>query len=753
MDLGIPGLEDASPIGQGGFATVYRARQPAFARTVAVKVLAATEVDEQSELRFYRELQALGKLSEHPAIVTVFDTGFTTDGRAYLTMVFVEHGTLADRLRRQGPLAWPETAEILIRLSGALETAHRSGIVHRDIKPANVLLSQYGAQLSDFGIARIAGAQETSSGVVTASLAHAAPEVLDGVRPTVTGDIYSLGSTAYAMLLGRSPFERTSADETFLSIVRRIHADAPPDLRHDDVPEDLATLLARTLAKDPASRPQSAMEFGQELQAVMGAHHLRVPELMVSSGLVGATRRVANTDRLRDDTRNDTQNDTRADTQDNTQDVTDRLVVDDPPAPGRHRRARLGAVVAVGVGLAFVLAAVGLASRNGGGGAGDEGSGGAPTTPPGVSLPPATTLPVAVPIGTAIPDTTVPAEEAPADTEVTALPSTSIATTTTLAPVSDVPVCGPGGDLLPGSGQPVPMILDTGVGVGVDDLGALAVMHALASAGEVEVLATMVSVGGDENAGRAVDAVNTYYRRPDVPIGVVSGPAPTAPSDYTAQLAGGFPSDLVAAEPAVDLYRRVLAGQPDGSVTIVSVGFLTNLADLMASPADAVSDLTGQELVAAKVAHWVAMGGAYPDSASTLGGPEFNLGTDAPAARSVISGWPVPAVFSGFEVGSEVLTGAVLQTETPPENPVREGYRLSAGVENVASFDLTAVLAAVRDSPGGQFEVCTGRNVVGGDGSTTWEHRAGGPHGYLRAVVPNEEVAATLDALLVAPPS
>jgi len=672
----------------------------------------------------------------------VFDTGFTTDGRPYLTMTFVEQGTLADRLRSDGPVPWPETAAILTGLSGALETAHRSGIIHRDIKPANVLLSQYGAQLSDFGIARIAGAHETWSGVVTASLAHAAPEILDGERPTVTADIYSLGSTAYAMLLGRSPFERNSADETFLSIVRRIHSDAPPDLRDHGIPADLATLLARTLAKDPANRPRSALELGQGLQAVMRANNLPVPELLVAPGLAGETQRAAPTERFGDDTSDD----------------TERMVAAPPPplpSPSpRGRRRHLAGFIAGGVALALVLAGTGLAISTRGGGDGDAGSGGGSTPPTVDSSPSPTTLPVAVPIGTAVPETTEPAEVLPTDTAAPTIPSTSVAVpTTSLAPISDVPVCGAGGHLLPAPGQPVRMILDTGVGVGADDLGALAVMHALADAGEAEVLATMVSVGGDEDAGRTVDAVNTYYGRPDVPIGVVSGPAPTVPSDYTAQVASDFPSDLGAADPAVDLYRRILAGQPDGSVTIVSVGFLTNLAELLASPADGVSDLTGEELVATKVARWVAMGGAYPDSATTLGGPEFNLAGDAPAARSTISGWPVAAVFSGFEVGRDVLTGAVLQTETPPDNPVREGYRLAAGSENEASFDLTAVLAAVQGASGGQFEVCTGRNVVGGDGSTTWEHRANGPHGYLRAVVPDNEIAATLDALLVVPPS
>lgn len=344
-----------------------------------------------------------------------------------------------------------------------------------------------------------------------------------------------------------------------------------------------------------------------------------------------------------------------------------------------------------------------------------------------------------------------PATAAPLTTAPPA--ATTAPPPTTVAPISDVPVCGSGAGLLPADGDQVQVILDTGVGLGIDDLGALAVLHALADTGEAEILAVMVSVGGDGAAGRAIDAVNTYYGRPDLPVGVVSGPAPSGSSPYTATLAASFPNDLAAAEPAMDLYRDILDRQPDGSVTVVSIGFLTNLAELLASPPDGVSALTGQELVAAKVARWVAMGGAYPDSADVLGDGEFNLAGDTPAAQSTVSGWPTPAVFSGFEVGTEVATGAALQTATPPENPVREGYRLwdEAGGDQ-PSFDLTAVLAAVRGTADGAFEVCTGRNIVGSGGNTTWEHRRDGRHGYLRAVAPNAEIAATLDALLIAPP-
>ncbi len=252
-------------------------------------------------------------------------------------------------------------------------------------------------------------------------------------------------------------------------------------------------------------------------------------------------------------------------------------------------------------------------------------------------------------------------------------------------------------------------------------------------------------------AHRAIDAVNTYYGRPGLPIGVVSGPAPTHPSRYTAELAAGFANDVGTPSDAVDLYREILAGEPDGSVTIVSIGFLTNLAELLASPPDQHSSLSGEELVAFKVRRWVAMGGFYPDSVDHPRGAEFNFAQDAAATMTAVSGWPTPAVFSGWEVGNDLLTGAVLQAETPAENPVREAYRLFNGGENHRSFDLTAVLAAVRGTAG-MFEMCRGRNVVAADGSNQWEHDADGQHGYLRSLVPNQEIAAVLDGLLVAPP-
>lgn len=725
MDLGIPGLESAEPVGEGGFATVFKARQPAFARTVAVKVLTGTHFDEDSRLRFERELQALGLLSEHPGIVTVHGTGFTTDGRPYLTMAFVEEGTLEDRLKAAGPMPWPEAVAVLIRLCGALETAHRSGIIHRDIKPANVLLALYGAQLSDFGIARIAGAHETQSGVITASIAYASPEVLDGERPTELADIYSLGSTAYAMLLGRSPFERAS-HETFIPLMLRIQTDPPPDLREHGVPEDLAALLAQTLSKAPADRPTSALEFGQRLQDVMRAHGRIVPELILAPDLIAEV----------DASLGAAEVSPSAGDADSGRPPAAIPESDDPQRRGR----RVAPLVAAGV-LVTVLAGVALVVRDGGDTAG----------PDSTEVPPSLDAPVTVVTALETVET-APATVVTAPEIAVTVPDSEVPPETTLAPISAEPVCGVGDGLLPADGEPVRVILDTGVGLGIDDLGALAVLHALSDNGEAEILATMVSAGNDPAAGPTVDAINTYYGRPDLPVGVVAGPAPSGDSLYTAEIAAFFPNDLVDPPAAVDLYREVLAGQPDGSVTIISGGFLTNLAGLLASPPDDVSELTGEELVAAKVNQWLAMGGAYPSSADILSSPEFNFAEDPAAAQSTVSDWPTPAVFSGFEVGNAILTGAVLQTDTPPNNPVREGYRLGGATENMESFDLTAVLAAVRGTADGAFEVCTGRNIVGSDGTTNWENRAGGPQGYIRLVAPSEDIADTIDDLLMQPP-
>ena len=388
--------------------------------------------------------------------------------------------------------------------------------------------------------------------------------------------------------------------------------------------------------------------------------------------------------------------------------------------------------------IAFVLALVGASC-------GDDDTPAAITiatenTDAAIESDPATTsgTPPAAPPPTA---TSGPSDTAtPADTPTSLAPSTA-----------DPQTCGTGAGLLPVASEPARVILDTDFASDVDDVGALAVLHALADAGEAEILAVMVSDGGEAPSHRAIDAVNTFYARPDVPIGIVAGAAPAFPSTYVTELASEFPNDVQDPPAAVDLYRRILAGEPDDSVTIVSVGYLTNLDALLLSPPDEHSASSGEQLVAAKVKRWVAMGGYYPDSVDHPFDAEFNFAEDATATLNAVENWPTPAVFSGWEIGDVVLTGAVLQAQTPPENPVREAYRLFNGGEAHRSWDLTAVLAAVRGAAG-MFEVCTGQNVIGRGGSNRWQDGGENPDGYLRLIVPADDVASVLDLLLIAPP-
>ena len=141
----------------------------------------------------------MGKLSGHPNIVNVFQIGVTTSGLPYIVMQYHPHDSLAALIRKAGPLRWQDTLHLGVKMAGALETAHRLATLHRDIKPANILLTDYGdPQLTDFGIARIAGGFETTTGVITGSPAFTAPEVLE--RPGPDAGIGCLQSRRHAVL-------------------------------------------------------------------------------------------------------------------------------------------------------------------------------------------------------------------------------------------------------------------------------------------------------------------------------------------------------------------------------------------------------------------------------------------------------------------------------------------------------------------------------------------------------------------------
>ncbi|WP_040812066.1 serine/threonine-protein kinase [Nocardia concava] len=275
------GFEDATIVGRGGFGVVYRCRQRALGRIVAVKVL-SSDLDPENRERFLREGYAMGGLSGHPNIVNILEVGVTRNGRPFIVMQYHRRDSLAARLRREGPLPWPEVISIGVKLSGALETAHRAGTLHRDIKPANILLTDYGEpQLTDFGIAHIAGGYETATGGFTGSFAYTAPEVIAGDPPTPRSDVYGLGAALFALISGRAAFERKSGEEIAAQFLR-IGTQPIPDLRSQGIPDNVCSAIERAMAVDPTQRQPSAAELGRELQAAQRANGLPVDRMALT---------------------------------------------------------------------------------------------------------------------------------------------------------------------------------------------------------------------------------------------------------------------------------------------------------------------------------------------------------------------------------------------------------------------------------------------------------------------------------------
>jgi inosine-uridine nucleoside N-ribohydrolase len=198
---------------------------------------------------------------------------------------------------------------------------------------------------------------------------------------------------------------------------------------------------------------------------------------------------------------------------------------------------------------------------------------------------------------------------------------------------------------------------------------------------------------------------------------------------------------------AISLYRKILSAQPDGSVTIVTVGFLTNLAALLESPADNFSNLKGADLVKRKVKLLLSMAGHFPK------GREFNIHKDAVAARRVYEGWPTPVILSGFEIGAQIKTGLPLVNNAAIQNsPGKDVFRISIplGKGDSAgrmSWDQTAVVVAVK---GHQpwYTLSRGKMSVLEDGANTWTNNDSGTHYFLVVALPPENIQAYINKLM-----
>ncbi|MEC3954398.1 protein kinase [Nocardia sp. CDC153] len=279
-ELEAAGFGEPTEIGRGGFGVVYRCFQAALERTVAIKVLTA-DLESEALERFVREQLAMGKLSGHPNIVTVFEVGSTDTGRPFIVMPYHAHGSLDGRIQERGPVGWQDLLCFGVKLSGALETAHRRGLLHRDVKPANILLTEYGEpQLADFGIARLTGGFETAAGTVTGSPAYTAPEVLQGQAPDVTADVYGLAATLFCAGTGHAVFERRSGEQLVAQFVR-ITKQPMPDLAGAGLPPDLTAVIESAMARERGDRPASAAEFGSALREIQERHGLPLDEMAI----------------------------------------------------------------------------------------------------------------------------------------------------------------------------------------------------------------------------------------------------------------------------------------------------------------------------------------------------------------------------------------------------------------------------------------------------------------------------------------
>ncbi len=314
---------------------------------------------------------------------------------------------------------------------------------------------------------------------------------------------------------------------------------------------------------------------------------------------------------------------------------------------------------------------------------------------------------------------------------------------------------------------PVKLIFDTDMGNDVDDLMALCMIHNLQTRGAVELLAVTITKDHPQ-AAAFVDAVNTFYGRPEVPIGVVKGGATPEPGKFNlladAKNEDGslrYPHDLMSgndAPEAVGLIRKLLAKEPDNSVMLVQVGFFTNFRRLLESQPDAHSPLNGRDLIAKKVKGLSIMAGAFQTVNWDTRYLEYNVVNDIPAAQALSKNWPSPVVWSGFEIGVAAAfphEAIERDLEYVKHHPLKEAYTLyEPPPHNRPTWDPTALLYAIYGDRG-YFELSPPGTVTVEDNGATWYRPDNnGRHRYL--VMSAEQAARVREAIVqlsVAPPA
>jgi inosine-uridine nucleoside N-ribohydrolase len=303
------------------------------------------------------------------------------------------------------------------------------------------------------------------------------------------------------------------------------------------------------------------------------------------------------------------------------------------------------------------------------------------------------------------------------------------------------------------SPKPLRVIFDTDMSTDYDDVGAITLLHYYADHGKAKILATIAS-SKPPHIAACLSVFNTYFKTPDIPIGVPVGAANTDSDSqkWSDSIIAKYPHKIktnAGAMDAVKLYRKILASQPDNSVTIITVGFFTNIANLLQSKPDSYSALSGEQLVNRKVLRMVSMAGQYPS------GSEYNMDDQAAASIYIFKHFTRPVIFSGFEIGEKIHTGLpLIHNDKIVNDPVKDVFRISIpqskdDVNGRMSWDETAVFVALH-GPAPYYKLVPGKVQIAPDGSDTWV--TPGNQYYLLAIRPPAEMQQVINKLIMYQP-
>jgi pyrimidine-specific ribonucleoside hydrolase len=304
------------------------------------------------------------------------------------------------------------------------------------------------------------------------------------------------------------------------------------------------------------------------------------------------------------------------------------------------------------------------------------------------------------------------------------------------------------------SQQPVPVIFDTDMGPDYDDVGAIALLHSLADSGRANILATIASTNY-EGVAAVLNVLNTYFKKPGLLIGVPKNNARDLRDwqHWSDTLQKKYPHTIHKNNEVPDataLYRKILSAQPDNSVTIITVGFFTNIASLLKSGPDGYSNLNGKALISKKVKQMVSMAGKFPS------GLEFNIEEDKTAARYALENFPKQIIFSGFEIGEKIRSGLPLIRNTDIKNsPVKDVFSIcipmakedSAGRK---SWDETAVLVAVSGYKP-YYTLVPGSILIDSGGNNKWINKNKNQY-YLVEKAPSPQIETLINNLMMHQP-